>query len=213
MNGEPTNHIVAYLTGAVTWPLPCVVWPVPFAVPFWIIYAWSRYGERKVLLRPHSAENDDQGSWAAIDYGSKAARIAAVVTAFATPPWGNSAQRIWIYGVGLLLMVSGAGLRRYCFRTLGDHFTFQVTVPSEHKLLREGIYKWVRHPSYTGGMMFNVGIGLALTNWGSTLLLAVGMAMVYIYRVHVEERALLRVHGRAYSEYMLETKRFIPFVI
>ena len=49
------------------------------------------------------AENDDQGSWAVIDYGSKAARIAAVLTAFATPPWGNSAQRIWIYGVGLLL--------------------------------------------------------------------------------------------------------------
>jgi protein-S-isoprenylcysteine O-methyltransferase Ste14 len=36
--------------------------------------------------------------------------------------------------------------------------------------------------------------------------------VMYFYRVHVEERALLKVHRDAYGEYMRHTKRFVPFV-
>ena len=61
--------------------------------------------------------------------------------------------------------------------------------------------------------MFTVGIGLALTNWEAPCCWPLAWPWFTSIRAHVEERALLRVHGRAYSEYMLETKRFIPFVI
>ena len=206
-------NTVAYLMSAVVWPLPLVFTPIPFAIPFWIIYVWSRQGERKVLCRQPVTERADRGSWKLIDYGSKAAKVAALLVACTTPAWGEGGSRIAIYAAGLLLMLSGASLRRHCFRTLGDHFTFQVAVPREHQIVTAGVYRWVRHPSYTGGMLFNVGIGIALTNWASALILAAGMAAVYIYRVHVEEQALVRAHGSAYTEYMRQTKRFIPFVI
>jgi protein-S-isoprenylcysteine O-methyltransferase Ste14 len=209
---DTTRDALAHLIASFVWPLPLVVWPVPFALPFWAIYAWSRHGERKVRFRGQSANNDDRWSWAAIDYGSKIAKAAALLAALLTPPWVEGTGRIWLFCAGLLLMVSGVLLRRHCFKTLGDFFTFQVTVPQEHAVIRHGIYRWVRHPSYTGGMMFNVGIGLALTNFLSVLFLALGMAAAYIYRVHIEEHALVKVHGVAYSDYMLQTKRFIPFI-
>jgi protein-S-isoprenylcysteine O-methyltransferase Ste14 len=193
-------------------PLPFTIWPIPFAAPFWLIYAWSRHGERKVLFRGQSEDNADQGSWAVINYGSKLARIAAVAVAFITPPWVEGVARLWLYGLGLLLMVAGASLRRHCFKSLGDFFTFQVTAPDTHQIIRHGIYKWVRHPSYTGGMLFNIGIGVAMTNIMSILFLTLTMIMVYIYRVIVEEKALIKAHGNEYTDYMQQTKRFVPFM-
>jgi len=79
-------------------------------------------------------------------------------------------------------------------------------------VIEAGAYRWVRHPSYAGGMLMYIGTGLALTNWLSVLIIAVAGALGYIYRVHVEERALLAHLGARYEQYMRRTKRFVPFV-
>ena len=57
------------------------------------------------------------------------------------------------------------------------------------------------------------GIGLALGNWVSLLVLVLSTMTLYTYRVIVEERALIAVLGEAYRGYMRRTKRFIPFVV
>jgi protein-S-isoprenylcysteine O-methyltransferase Ste14 len=75
-----------------------------------------------------------------------------------------------------------------------------------------GAYRWVRHPSYTGGILMYLGTGIALTNWLSAIMMSVAGAVGYVYRVHVEERALEANLGGRYQEYMRRTKRFIPFV-
>jgi protein-S-isoprenylcysteine O-methyltransferase Ste14 len=202
------------LSSQVQLPLPFVLWPVPFALAFWAVYLWTRHGERQILLRDRSQEerhDKDAGSWQTINYGSKAARVVAFLVAFLMPPAMQGRDRIVLYGVGILTMLVGALLRRYCFRTLGSSFTFQVTVSEKSSIVKHGIYRWVRHPSYTGGMLYNIGIGLALTNWVSVLLLAFGMAVFYVYRVRVEEEALCKTHGD-YADYMRHTKRFIPFI-
>ena len=38
------------------------------------------------------------------------------------------------------------------------------------------------------------------------------MVVMYLYRVRVEEQALLKVHQADYGLYMQQTKRFVPFV-
>jgi protein-S-isoprenylcysteine O-methyltransferase Ste14 len=85
-------------------------------------------------------------------------------------------------------------------------------VSEQSEIVKRGIYRWVRHPSYTGGMLFNLGLALALTNWRSLLLVVAGMLVMYVYRVRVEEMALLKVHKDDYREYMQDTKRFVPFI-
>jgi protein-S-isoprenylcysteine O-methyltransferase Ste14 len=79
-------------------------------------------------------------------------------------------------------------------------------------VIQEGAYRWVRHPSYTGGMLMYLGTGLALTNWLSAVILTAMGAAGYAYRVHVEERALATTLGEQYQDYMRRTKRFLPFV-
>jgi protein-S-isoprenylcysteine O-methyltransferase Ste14 len=62
-------------------------------------------------------------------------------------------------------------------------------------------------------MLLMTGMGLALGNWASFLVMAVSTIAAYSYRVAVEERALTATLGEPYRDYMQRTKRFIPFVV
>jgi protein-S-isoprenylcysteine O-methyltransferase Ste14 len=212
----PIEGILEHLRSAVYWPLPLALWPIPTAVPFWAIFLWARSRERQILSQSQpindSAANFDKGSWPIINHGWKLVRLAAVVAAFITPPVAEGAPRDALFLVSLALMIGGALLRQHCLKMLGDHFTYDVRVSEKSQIIKRGIYKWVRHPSYTGGMLFNLGLGLALTNWNSIVFIVAGMVVMYVYRVHVEEQALLQIHRGSYREYMQHTKRFVPFL-
>jgi len=75
-----------------------------------------------------------------------------------------------------------------------------------------GAYSLLRHPSYSAGILMNIGTGLALGSWASTALLALAAFAVYSYRIAVEERALLRVIGEPYRDFMTKRRRLIPFI-
>jgi protein-S-isoprenylcysteine O-methyltransferase Ste14 len=109
-------------------------------------------------------------------------------------------------------MISGALIRRKCFKLLGRSFTGTVTVPANGRIIEDGIYRFVRHPSYTGGFIFVVGLGLASTNLWSLMILTIGAVIMFWYRVRIEEKILAGSLGSAYVEYMTRTKRFIPYV-
>jgi len=212
----PFRELVAHFGIPIYWPLPLTFWPLPVGVLFCVTFWWARAGERKALAGRQFARDPsadfDRGSWLLISHGWRLVRLAALLAAVFTPPWTDGAPRYALYGAGLVLMIFGALLRQHCFRMLGEQFTYRVQVAEHGKIVKQGIYRWVRHPSYTGGMIYNLGIALALTNWTSTALVVVGMLVMYSYRVHVEERALLKVHSDAYGEYMRHTKRFVPFI-
>ncbi|KAH9933027.1 uncharacterized protein B0H18DRAFT_674679 [Fomitopsis serialis] len=61
----------------------------------------------------------------------------------------------------------GAYFRWQCYRTLGRLFTFEVSIREGHKLITEGPYQYVRHPSYTGGILSATGLGLMYIAPGS----------------------------------------------
>jgi protein-S-isoprenylcysteine O-methyltransferase Ste14 len=87
-----------------------------------------------------------------------------------------------------------------------------VIVRPDQVVVDRGAYRYVRHPSYTAGALLFCGIGLALANWISLLVLMVTVVGVYGYRVIVEERALETTIGAPYRSYIRRTKRFVPFL-
>jgi protein-S-isoprenylcysteine O-methyltransferase len=121
--------------------------------------------------------------------------------------------RLALFAAGVLMVVLGSVLRRYCWRTLGQYFTGDVRVKPGQPVIRSGPYRLVRHPSYTAGMMMYIGTGLALGSWLSLALLTIATIATYAYRVAIEERALLETIGEPYRAYMKERKRFIPYVV
>ena len=118
-----------------------------------------------------------------------------------------------LFVAGVLMILLGSLLRRYCSRTLGEYFTGDVKARADQPVISSGPYRLVRHPSYTAGMMMFIGIGLALGSWLSLAILTIATVATYSYRVMIEERALFDTIGEPYRAYVKERKRFIPFVI
>ena len=103
-------------------------------------------------------------------------------------------------------------LRWYSIIHLGRFFTVDVAIAADHQLVDTGPYRFVRHPSYTGALFAFIGFGFVMRNWASLLLITVPIFAAFLYRINVEERALLGALGERYRVYSQKTKRLIPFV-
>jgi protein-S-isoprenylcysteine O-methyltransferase Ste14 len=124
-------------------------------------------------------------------------------------PWA----RTQIFFAGIALMWAGLAFRYYAMRVLGKYFTFNVAVHAGQTVVEAGPYKYVRHPSYTGALITLIGFGLAFANWAGLLVLMACAGIGYVYRIRVEEKALVAALGEPYKSYMARTWRFVPYVI
>ncbi|CDO69849.1 hypothetical protein BN946_scf184884.g8 [Trametes cinnabarina] len=74
-----------------------------------------------------------------------------------------------LFAAGWALAAFGSTIRILCFRHLGRQFTYNLSIVDDHKLITNGPYAIVRHPSYTGWMSLAVGSVLMLVAPGSWL--------------------------------------------
>jgi protein-S-isoprenylcysteine O-methyltransferase Ste14 len=195
-------------------PLP-FVWP--HALVFWAVYVWAFLPEWKVvrggLEGAKRPDSKDSGSMRVLLGGMWIVLLVAVSLAFVRAWMFPQRMQLPLFAIGISSILLGSLLRRYCFRTLGEYFTGDVRASADQRVIDTGPYRLVRHPSYTAGIMMFSGIGLALGNWVSFALITIGAIATYVYRVSVEERALLSTIGEPYRNYMKERKRFIPYIV
>ncbi len=112
--------------------------------------------------------------------------------------------------VGCACLVLGLAVRLAAVAALRRQFTTVVTIVAQHHLVDSGPYRRVRHPAYLGLLMSLLGFGLCSGHWVS-LAVAIGLPLAAIvYRIRVEERALLQHFGPAYAAYASRTKRLVP---
>ena len=195
-------------------PLP-FVWP--YALIFWAVNIWAFLPEMKVvqggLEGGKLADSKDSGSMRLLLGLTGLASFLAYLIAFVKTWSFPEHVQVPLFAAGVLLIVLGSLLRRYCWRTLGEYFTGDVRARADQPVIRTGPYSVVRHPSYTAGIMMYIGIGLALGNWISLVLLTISTVVAYCYRVVVEERVLVDTIGEPYRAYIRERKRFIPYIV
>jgi len=195
-------------------PLP-FVWP--YALVFWAVYVWSFLPEMKVVRGgvegARSADSKDGGSIRILLGGMWIALMLGFLLSFAKAGSFPRGAQVPVFVIGVSLIIIGSLLRRWCFRTLGQYFTGDVKASVDQPVIRTGPYRFVRHPSYTAGILMFTGIGLALGSWFSFLLITIASIATYWYRVTIEERALLGTIGEQYASFMKERKRFIPYIV
>jgi protein-S-isoprenylcysteine O-methyltransferase len=124
----------------------------------------------------------------------------------------NLPHRRLLYFAGLFLFAGGVILRWYSIVRLGRFFTVDVSIAKEHRVVDSGPYRFVRHPSYTGALIAFLGFGLCLGNWLSIWLLMLPILAAFLWRIRIEEQALIDGLGEDYRAYMRRTARLIPFV-
>jgi protein-S-isoprenylcysteine O-methyltransferase Ste14 len=193
--------------------MPPLVFSWPYGLFFLAILFWAFAPEFRILSRrtEPSTSPQDAGSKRLIALGQGLAAFTALLIA-ASVPSASLPHPFSLFWAGLAAIIGGSLLRRYCWRMLGASFTGAVIVRPDQVVVDRGAYHYVRHPSYTAGAILFLGIGLALANWVSLVVLVGAVSVAYGYRVGVEERALLATIGDPYRRYMSRTKRFVPFL-
>jgi protein-S-isoprenylcysteine O-methyltransferase Ste14 len=119
----------------------------------------------------------------------------------------------WLPAVaGIAVMWAGFGLRAWAVRTLGRFFRVEVTIDTDHTVVDTGPYARVRHPSYTGLLVFYLGLGICLDSYLSVAAAVLLPLAAVVNRIAHEERTLRRELGEAYEVYSSRTWRLVPRV-
>lgn len=112
--------------------------------------------------------------------------------------------------VGLAVGLAGLGLRLWAMRTLGRFFTMPITLAEDHRIVQDGPYRWIRHPSYTGNFLAALGMSLIFGTLAGILVTLVLCFGIYAYRIRVEEATLVSRFGPSYQTYRKATSRLLP---
>ena len=115
-----------------------------------------------------------------------------------------------VFWLGIAVMFLGLFLRHWSIIVLGRYFRTTIELEKGQKVIQKGPYKYVRHPSYAGIVLFFVGYGLLSKNWLSLFAAVCLPTASLVYRIRIEEVALAEGLGAEYAAYQGKTKKLIP---
>ena len=122
--------------------------------------------------------------------------------------WKTSQDIIAI--LGCFLYAVGLAIRWTSILQLKKAFTVDVSVKKDQQLKTDGMYRFIRHPSYLGVLLVVLGLAIAMNSVLSVLVMIFTVFPAVLYRIHIEEKLLLIFFGEDYRNYQQTTKRIIP---
>ncbi len=111
---------------------------------------------------------------------------------------------------GCALMLAGMLFRWWAIRVLAEHFTVDVAIADDHRLIRNGPYRRLRHPSYTGLLLTFFGFLCAMGSWAALVVVAWPLWAALRQRIRIEEAALAHAFPVKYPAYARSTRRLVP---
>jgi protein-S-isoprenylcysteine O-methyltransferase Ste14 len=112
--------------------------------------------------------------------------------------------------IGVALFAAGGALRLWPVFVLGRRFSGLVAIQPGHTLVTNGVYGFIRHPSYLGLLVSSLGWSLAFRAAAGLLLTAL-LIPPLLARIGAEERLLHAQFGEQYDAYRRHTRwRLLP---
>jgi len=131
-------------------------------------------------------------------------------------PW-VAAYHIWeldnyqtVAITGMAVFALGFIIRWTAIYQLGRMFTVNVVISDKHTLKTTGLYRMMRHPSYTGLLLIIAGLGISLGSLLSLLVMFIPSFIALNYRISIEEQALIEEFGQQYTDYKKRVKKLVP---
>jgi protein-S-isoprenylcysteine O-methyltransferase Ste14 len=187
-------------------PMNLPVWTQPLLATylFWAAY-WGCYLPEIIgsFFQKSSAadRHEDRGSLRILVFGTMASLLVAFLFALNLKGLAISEHGLLMMNAGTVLIIAGVAFRWYSIRVLGQFFTRDVAIRENHRIIRNGPYRILRHPSYSGYLLATTGIAVALNNWAASAELLVINFAIYIHRITIEEAALKAAFGESYTAY------------
>jgi protein-S-isoprenylcysteine O-methyltransferase Ste14 len=140
----------------------------------------------------------------------------SLFTAFVMPYM--DARNLWVLRggdalrwTGLCVLAAGVVLRLGPMLELGRRFVSVVALQPGHTVHSRGFYAWIRHPSYLGILLMDLGFAGVFRSAAALALMPVVIWM-FKRRMDVEEAFMVEQFAGEYREYMGRTRRILPGV-
>src|SRR5262249_19999548 len=110
---------------------------------------------------------------------------------------------------GVLLTAVGVGIGVWARLSLGTNWSGMVTLKKDHELVRTGLYRWIRHPIYTGILVGFLGTELIKGNLRGLLGLLI-LWLSFYFKARREEKFLRQEFGEGFEGHARHTGMFLP---
>jgi protein-S-isoprenylcysteine O-methyltransferase Ste14 len=114
---------------------------------------------------------------------------------------------VWM--TGLVLTAAGVIISMWARLTLGANWSGVVTLKKGHELIRKGLYRWIRHPIYSGILVAMMGTAMIKGHLGGWIGFAIVWAAFY-FKARREEGLLRQEFGAVFEEHARRTGMFLP---
>ncbi|RZN62568.1 isoprenylcysteine carboxylmethyltransferase family protein [Methanonatronarchaeum sp. AMET6-2] len=112
--------------------------------------------------------------------------------------------------LGLLTMTIGLIIRYWSLHTLGKNFNRTVKVERKQRLICNGPYRKIRHPSYLGLILLATSVPIILGQPIGTLITLTLTTTTLKWRMDYEEKTMEQKIGSRYTEWKNKRYRLIP---
>jgi len=116
----------------------------------------------------------------------------------------------WMELAGLVLVGLSVVVHSWARQVIRGQFAGHLQIQQEHRLVKSGPYRYIRHPGYLGYLLMVLGIAVGYSSLVSCAAVFGLLMPGLIYRIQVEERLLVGEFGNEYRAYAQNTKRLIP---
>src|SRR2546426_1936029 len=117
----------------------------------------------------------------------------------------------WTFAVGWVFSLASFAIRRRAIAALGKFWSLHVEIRENHQFVRSGPFRWVRHPTYFSMILELLSVGLIMNALYSLLIIPFGFVPVLVWRLKLEEAALVEKFGEAYRGYQRTRPAWIPY--
>ena len=126
--------------------------------------------------------------------------------------WSKVNLPNWLRIVGIsLALVSVLGLW-WVFHTIGSNVTETVLTKDSQVLVTSGPYRWIRHPLYTGALLFMFSLSMVFEDWVIFFFSLAGLLAFRLLVIPAEEEQLLEAFGEDYECYQSRTGSLLPWI-
>lgn len=119
--------------------------------------------------------------------------------------------RLVPFSAGLAVVAASFLVRAAAVRALGRMWSVHIEIRKEHQLVKDGPFRWVRHPIYLAAILELVGAMLLMNSVWTWLVFALCFAPSLAARIRLEERAMIAQFGDSYLAYRRTTPAVIPW--
>jgi protein-S-isoprenylcysteine O-methyltransferase Ste14 len=124
--------------------------------------------------------------------------------------FANYSLPVWAGWLGVILILLALIVFWRSHADLGLNWSPSLEIRTEHKLIKNGIFGYIRHPMYASQWIWVIAQPLLIQNWIAGFLNLFVFIAFYFLRVRAEEKMMLDTFGDEYREYMNKTGAVIP---